>query len=315
VREQSPDQIASGSRPSTFNLQASAFNPNSKNLKLALQKEGRLTQQTMDLLRTVGLEFETYRARLFSACRNFDLELLYVRDDDIPEYVADGVVDLGVVGQNMVVESGFDVCELLPLGFGYCRLVVAVPKDDDIEMVEQLEGAKIATSYPASARKYFESRGIGVTLISVSGSVELAPTLGVASGIVELTATGSTLRINDLRDIDTVLTSQAALIANPATLEDAARRAKVDRLLMRFRAAMAAKDYKYVMMNVPRAALDRVEEVAHGLKSPTVVELADPAWVAVHTAVREEFFWDVIERLREAGATEILVTPIEKMIL
>ena len=280
-----------------------------------MQKEGRLTQQTLDLLRTVGLEFETYRARLFAECRNFDLQLLYVRDDDIPEYVADGVVDMGVVGQNMVIESEVDVCELLQLGFGYCRLVVAVPKDSDIEEVDGLRNAKIATSYPNSARSYFASRGIDVSLISVSGSVELAPTLGVASGIVELTATGSTLRINDLRVIETVLSSEAALIANPGTLENPVRRAKVDRLLMRLRAAMVAKDYKYVMMNVPRKALQRVEEVANGMKSPTVVELADPEWVAVHTAVREEFFWEAIEKLREAGATEILVTPIEKMIL
>ncbi|HEV3312615.1 MAG TPA: ATP phosphoribosyltransferase [Chloroflexota bacterium] len=288
---------------------------NGKNLKLALQKEGRLTQQTLELLRTVGLEFETYRARLFAECRNFPLELLYVRDDDIPEYVADGVVDLGVVGQNMVVESGFDVCELLSLGFGYCRLVVAVPKDSDVVAVSQLQGAKVATSYPESARGYFAAKALDVSLVSVSGSVELAPTLGVASAIVELTATGSTLRINDLRAIDTVLTSEAALIANPKTLESAERRRDVDRLMMRLRAAMMAKNYKYVMMNVPKSALDQVEQVAHGMKSPTVVELADPEWVAVHTAVREEFFWEVIEKLRAAGATEILVTPIEKMII
>lgn len=296
-------------------MSISLESPNGKNLKLALQKEGRLTQQSLDLLKAVGLEFETYRARLFAACRNFDLELLYVRDDDIPEYVADGVVDLGVVGQNLVVESGFDVCELLPLGFGFCRLVVAVPKESEIERVGQLQGAKIATSYPESAAGYFRRLEMDVSLIPVSGSVELAPTLGLASGIVELTATGSTLRINDLRAIDTVLTSQAVLIANPRTLEDGVRRAKVERLLMRFRAALVAKDYKYVMMNVPKNALGRVEEVAHGMKSPTVVQLADPDWVAVHTAVREEFFWEVIERLREAGATEILVSPIEKMIL
>ncbi len=286
-----------------------------RNIKLALQKEGRLTQPTLDLLRAVGLEFETYRARLFAACRNFDLELLYVRDDDIPEYVADGVVDLGVIGQNIVVESGFDVCELLPLGFGFCTLVVAVPKDSYVTSPEQLSGARIATSYPHSAGSYFQALGVNITLTPISGSVELAPTLGVASAIVELTATGSTLRINDLRAIGTVLTSQAALVANPPALEDPRKRLKIDRLLMRLRAAMTAHDYKYVMMNVPRAAMERVEEIAGGLKSPTVVELADPAWVAVHTAVKEATFWEVIEKLREAGAREILVTPIEKMIL
>jgi len=286
-----------------------------QNLRLAIQKDGRLTQPTLDLLRAVGLEFETYRARLFAACRNFELELLYVRDDDISEYVAEGVVDLGIVGQNLVVESGFDVCELLPLRFGYCSLVVAVPKDSTIQRVEELRGAKIATSYPQSAGRYFSSHGVEVSLIPVSGSVELAPALGVASGIVELTATGSTLRINDLRAIDTVLTSQAAVIANPAALERLEKRRKIDRLLMRLRAALVARDYKYVMMNVPKAALRQVEEVAHGMKSPTIVELADPNWVAVHTAVREEFFWEVIEKLRDAGASEILVSPIEKMIV
>lgn len=290
-------------------------NRRTKNLKLALQKDGRLTQPTVDLLRTIGLEFEIYRARLFAACRNFDLELLYVRDDDIPEYVADGVVDLGIVGQNGVVESGFDVCELATLGFGFCSLVVAVPKDSVIEGPEELAGAKIATSYPDSAGRYFADRGIPVAITPISGSVELAPALGVASAIVELTATGSTLRINDLRAIDTVLTSQAALIANPAALDDPTRRPKIDRLLMRFQAAMVAKQYKYVMMNVPRSALGQVEEIAGGMKSPTVVELADPNWVAVHTAVKEATFWEVIEKLREAGATEILVTPIEKMIV
>jgi ATP phosphoribosyltransferase len=290
-------------------------NLNHHNLKLAVQKDGRLTEQTMELLKTVGLEFETYRARLFAACRNFDLELLYVRDDDIPEYVAEGVVDLGIVGQNLVVERGFDVCELLPLGFGYCQLVVAVPKESGIEDPSQLAGAKVATSYPNCARRYFESRGVAVSLIPVSGSVELAPMLGVASAIVELSATGSTLRINDLRAIDTVLTSQAVLVANPHSLETPDRRQKIDRLLMRLRATLAAKDYKYVMMNVPRSALSRVEAVAPGMKSPTVVPLADPDWVAVHTAVSEEFFWDIIEALRAAGATEILVSSIEKLIL
>lgn len=288
---------------------------NHRNLKLAVQKDGRLTEKTMDLLKAVGLEFETYRARLFAACRNFPLELLYVRDDDIPEYVAEGVVDLGVVGQNLVVEYGFDVCEVLPLGFGYCQLVVAVPKESDIYTPEQLTGAKIATSYPNSARQYFEARDIDVSLIPVSGSVELAPTLGVASSIVELTATGSTLRINDLRAIDTVLTSQAALVANPRSLDLPERRKNIDQLLMRLRATLAAKDYKYIMMNVPRSALPEIENVDPGMKSPTVVPLADPDWVAVHTAVREEFFWDIIEALRVLGATEILVSPIEKLIV
>lgn len=287
----------------------------SRTVKLAVQREGRLSDNSTDLLRTVGLEFDSYRQRLFAACRNFDLELLFVRDDDIPEYVADGVADLGIVGRNLVLEYGKSVEELLPLGFGYCSLVVAVPDESPVERVRDLAGCKIATSYPNSARRYFEQAGVPVHVIPISGSVELTPTLGVAQAIVELTATGSTLRLNDLREIATVYTSEAVLIANHQALCDDRKRKTIDRLAVRLKAAIAAKAYKYIMMNAPRAALHEIEHVTPGLKSPTIVDLADPDWVAVHAAVQAEMFWDVIERLRELGASEILVTPIESMIM
>jgi ATP phosphoribosyltransferase len=285
------------------------------NIKLALQKEGRLSASSTDLLHTVGLEFDSYRQRLFAACRNFDLELLFVRDNDIPEYVADGVADLGIVGRNLVLEYGRPVEELLALGFAYCSLVVAVPNESPVESVRDLTGSKIATSYPNSTRQYFERKGVSVQIIPISGSVELTPTLGVAEAIVELTATGSTLRLNDLREIDTVYTSEAVLVANTAALQDGRKRKTIDRLRVRLKAAIAAKSYKYIMMNAPRSALHDIERVTPGLKSPTVVDLADPNWVAVHAAVQAEMFWDVIERLRELGASEILVTPIESMIM
>jgi ATP phosphoribosyltransferase len=284
-------------------------------VKLALQREGRLSEGSTSLLHRVGLEFDSYRNRLFASCRNFDLELLFVRDDDIPEYVADGVADLGIVGRNLVLESGCPVEELLPLGFGYCSLVVAVPDDSDMHAPSDLAGARIATSYPNSARRYFEDRAVPVQIVPVSGSVELTPTLGVARGIVELTATGSTLRVNDLREIDTVYTSEAELIANPEALADEHRARTIDRLTVRLKAAIAARAYKYIMMNAPRRALDAIERTTPGLKSPTVVDLADPDWVAVHAAVDAERFWDIIEQLRELGASEILVTPIESMIM
>jgi ATP phosphoribosyltransferase len=284
-------------------------------VKLALQREGRLSEGSTSLLHRVGLEFDSYRNRLFATCRNFDLELLFVRDDDIPEYVADGVADLGIVGKNLVLEYGHPVTELLPLGFGYCSLVVAVPNESDAQTPADLAGARIATSYPSSARRYFDERSIPVQIVPVSGSVELTPALGVATGIVELTATGSTLRVNDLREIDTVYTSEAELIANPQSLEDAARARTIDRLCVRLKAAIAARAFKYIMMNAPRSALEAIEHTATGLKSPTVVDLADPDWVAVHAAVDAERFWDIIERLRELGASEILVTPIESMII
>jgi ATP phosphoribosyltransferase len=238
-----------------------------------------------------------------------------VRDDDIPEYVADGVADLGIVGRNLVLEYGHTVDELLPLGFGYCSLVIAVPHESPIEAVADLEGMKVATSYPNSARAYFDRHGVRAQIILISGSVELTPALGVAQAIVELTATGSTLRLNDLREIDTVYKSEAVLIGNPESLKNPLKAKNAERLCVRLKAAIDARAFKYIMMNAPRSALDDIRGVAPGLKSPTVVDLADPDWVAVHAAIDAEKFWDIIERLRELGASEILVTPIESMIM
>jgi ATP phosphoribosyltransferase len=286
----------------------------SRNVKLALQRNGRLSESSTELLHAVGLKFDSYQQRLFAACRNFDLELLFVRDDDIPEYVADGVADIGIVGRNLIHEYSQPVEEILPLGFGYCSLVVAVPNESPVQRPEDLTGAKIATSYPNSARAYFQSKGVEVRIIPIAGSVELTPTLGVASAIVELTATGSTMRLNDLREIDTVYTSEAVLVANPEALADEERRRTIDRLCLRLKAAITATNFKYIMMNAPRSMLAEIEDVTPGLKSPTVVDLADPDWVAVHAAINAEQFWDIIERLRELGASEILVTPIESII-
>jgi len=293
----------------------------SRNVKLALQREGRLSRNSTELLETVGLQFDNYRQRLFAACRNFDLELLFVRDDDIPEYVADGVVDLGIVGQNLVreyvrSEDGTGrVTEVLPLGFGFCSFVIAVPNDSDVQHASDLAGSKVATSYPNSARAYFKEQGVTVQIIPISGSVEITPTLGVAQAVAELTATGSTLRLNDLREIDTIYTSEAVLVANTVSLEQPDKRRTIDRLVVRLRAALAARSYKYIMMNAPRSALDEITRLTPGLKSPTIVDLGDPDWVAVHTVVHAETFWDVIERLRELGASEMLITPIESMVM
>ncbi len=284
-------------------------------LRLAVQRSGRLTEETLGLLHAIGLEFESYGQRLFSHCRNFPLSILYGRDDDIPDYVARGTVDIGVVGQNLVHEEGVEVEELLPLGFGYCSLVVAVLRDSPWQSPEDLRNARIATSYPNSARRFFEAMGGNPEIITISGSVEVAPSLGLADAVVELTATGSTLLLNDLRQIHTILDSQAALVANPDAVADPERRANVDRLLMRIDAVRAAKRYKYVMMNAPEAALPAIREVIPGLKAPTVVPLADPGWVAVHTAIEEARFWELVERLRAVGATEILVSPLEKLLL
>ncbi len=284
-------------------------------IKLAIQRSGRLTEHSLELLRHIGLNFESYGQRLFSKARNFPLSILYARDDDIPDYVDLGTVDLGIVGRNLVHEKGADVEELLALGYGYCSLVVAVPHDSESNTVEQLKHARIATSYPKSARAYFEGLGGKPEIIEISGSVEVAPALGVADAIVELTATGSSLQLNDLRPIQTILESEAVLIANPASLADPPRRAQIDRLLMRFKAVQEATKYKYVMMNAPSEALGEIRAILPGQKAPTVVPLADPGWVAVHSVIEEEVFWEKIEQLRAAGASAIIVSAIDKFLL
>ncbi|CAA9544522.1 MAG: ATP phosphoribosyltransferase _ HisGl [uncultured Thermomicrobiales bacterium] len=284
-------------------------------LKLAIQRSGRLTDPTLALLRSIGLDFESYGQKLVSHCRNFPLSILFGRDDDIPELVGLGTVDLGIVGRNLVHEEGHEVVELQALGFGACSLVVAVLRDAPHQAAADLASSRIATSYPRSTRRFFEGLGGKPEVITISGSVEVAPTLGIADAIVDLTATGSSLLLNDLRPIATILESEAVLVANPAAHADPERRATIDRLLLRVRAVNAARRFKYVVMNAPESALPAIRAVVPGLKAPTVVPLATPGWVAVHTAIEEETFWDSVEQLRAAGATDILVSSLEKLLL
>ena len=284
-------------------------------LRLAIQRSGRLTDDTLSLLRLIGLEFESYGQRLLSRCRNFPLSILYGRDDDIPGYVDTGTADLGIVGRNLVYEEGVDVEELVALGFGYCSLVVAVMRDSPYQSIEDVKDVKLATSYPNSALRFFAEMGATPEIITLSGSVEMAPGLGLADGIVELTATGSTLILNDLRQLGTILESEAVLVANRASLEDPEKKLQIDRLMLRINAVRAAKRFKYLMMNAPESALDEIKRIVPGLKSPTVVPLQISGWVAVHMAIQEDIFWESIEQLRAAGATEILVSSLDKLLL
>ena len=284
-------------------------------LRLAIQRSGRLTDDTLTLLRLIGLEFESYGQRLLSRCRNFPLSILYGRDDDIPGYVDTGTADLGIVGRNLIYEEGVEVEELVALGFGYCSLVIAVHRDAPYQCAEDVKDIKLATSYPNSARRFFREHGAEPEIITLSGSVEMAPALGLADAIVELTATGSTLIINDLRQIHTILESEAVLVANKTSLEDPEKKQQIDRLLLRINAVRAARRFKYLMMNAPESALDDIKRIVPGLKSPTVVPLQIPGWVAVHMAIQEDIFWESIEQLRAAGATEILVSSLDKLLL
>jgi ATP phosphoribosyltransferase len=289
-------------------------NINNKNLKLAIQKQGRLTDETLEFLRKSGLEFESYKQKLFSSCRNFPLEILYVRDDDIPNYVASGIVDLGILGQNVLNEERPIVKKLLNLRYGFCSLTLAVPKESEIKDVSELRGKTIATSYPQSTKKFFSENNIPVEIVSISGSVEIAPALGVAQAIVDLVSTGSTLALNDLRALTKVYDSESVLIAN----EDALKNGKKDlleKLITRFKGVLSAKNYKYVMMNVPEEILPKIKKIIPGLKSPTISPLATKGWLSVQTVIKEDIFWETIEKLKQIGASGIIVLPIEKIII
>lgn len=289
-------------------------NINNNNLKLAIQKQGRLTDETLEFLRRSGLEFESYKQRLFSSCRNFPLEILYVRDNDIPNYVASGTVDLGILGQNVLNEERPKVKKLLNLRYGFCSLTLAVPKESEIKDINELEGKTIATSYPESTKKFFNENNISVKVVSISGSVEITPALGVAQAIVDLTSTGSTLALNDLRAITKIYDSEAVLIANEQTLVNG-KKDLLGKLMTRFKGVLSAKDYKYVMMNAPEDVLPKIRKIIPGLKSPTISPLANKGWLSVQTVIKEDVFWETIEKLKQVGASGIIVLPIEKMII
>jgi ATP phosphoribosyltransferase len=261
------------------------------------------------------MQLETHGQRLYGAVRNFDLDLLFTRDDDIPLYVASGTADLGIVGRNLIEEEDASVTELMPLGFGHCALVLAVPRDGSVRCLEELAGKRIATKYPRTARRFLAERGIDADLVSLSGALELAPVLDIASAIIDLSATGSSLAAHDLVPLCEIAQSEAVLVANPTVLEDEVKSVLVRRLLVRLRASLAARGHKYLVLNAPTSAVERIAQLVPGLRSPSVIPLAEPGWVAVHTIVRGDAFWDVVEALKDAGAEGILVAPVEQMLL
>lgn len=289
-----------------------------KRLRIAIQKNGRLTERTIGLLERCGLEFEWSKDRLYSSCDNMAVDLLLVRDDDIPGYLKDGVCDLGVVGLNIIKESLIEktagVAVVRSLGFGACRLALAQPKDRPYAGPASLEGTRIATSYPNILAGFLGAAGVRASVVTLSGSVELAPTLDVADAVCDLVSTGRTLRSNGLREVETLLESECVLAKSGKALIPSQERV-LERLLSRLDGVLRAEDAKYVMMNAPAEAVARIREVLPGLEEPTVIPLASgDGRVAVHSVAREPVFWETIERLKAAGATSILVVPIEKMI-
>jgi ATP phosphoribosyltransferase len=283
-------------------------------LKLAVQKSGRLSDRSLELIRECGISFQDHRgsSRLKSESSDFPLELLFLRDDDIPEYVADGVADLGIVGENVIAEQQEEGRILKRLGFGRCRLAVAVPKASPFNSLDDLRGRGIATTYPHIVSRYLAEHGVSMEIRAVSGSVEITPSIGLADAIADLVSTGSTLISNGLRELTTVMTSEAILIATKSLPER--KEELLQQLLFRLDAVLAARNYKYILLNVPNEQIAAVSALLPGMKSPTVVPLAEPGWSSIHSVVAESQFWERIESLKQAGAQGILVLPIEKMI-
>jgi ATP phosphoribosyltransferase len=283
-------------------------------MKIAVQRSGRLTEDSVNLLRACGLDFEFQKQSLYSPCKNFNLDILAIRDDDIPEYVQDGVADLGIVGENIIRERNAKVDILATLGFGGCRLMISIPQRSPIKKISDLQGSRIGTTYPNILKGFLRANKVKAEVIELSGSVELAPSLDVADTICDLVSTGTTAKMNGLKPFCTVLESQAVLIANPEIRKDKKKRPDMERLSIRLRGSLEARGKRYLMMNAPVQSLDRIKGILPSLKSPTVVPLADPNLVAVHSVVAEDVFWDVMEKLKKAGATGIIVVPIETII-
>ena len=282
-------------------------------LRIAVQSKGRLFDDTMHLLVEADIKISATKRTLLVQASNFPLEVLYLRDDDIPQSVATGVADLGVVGENEFVERGEPADIVSRLGFSKCRLSLAIPKDIDYPGLSWFDGKKIATSYPGILGKFMEEHGIHADIHVITGSVEISPGIGLADAIFDIVSSGSTLVSNNLREVEVVMQSEALLIGNANM--DADKRKTLQEMLFRFEAVRSAEDKKYVRMNAPKAHLDEIVSVLPGLKSPTIIPLADDEWCSVHTVLDQKRFWEIIGKLKELGAQGILVTPIEKMIL
>ena len=282
-----------------------------KTLKIAIQKSGRLNEKSVELLKNCGLSFENYKSSLISTVSNFPLEILFLRDDDIPEYVQDGIADLGIVGENVISETEVDVSYLQKLGFGKCTLKLAVQNNSDIQNINDLNGKAIATSYPVILKKFLDKNNIKADIRTISGSVEISPGLGLSDAIFDIVSTGGTLKSNGLQPFADVLSSEAVLIgrkgeeSNPLIVE----------LIQRVQSVLRAKETKYVVLNAEAKNLDMIVKLLPGVKSPTVVPLAEEGWVAIHTVISERDFWEKISLLKNAGAQGIVVMPIEKIIL
>ena len=282
-------------------------------LRIAVQKKGRLSDDSLKLIKECGIKFNNGTGKLKASATNFPMEFLFLRDDDIPGYVQDGIADIGIVGANEAAEKDKDVEWVKHLGFSKCRLSLAIDKNETYNGLSDFEGKSLATSYPKILGDYLKENGVNAEINEISGSVEIAPSIGLAYGICDIVSSGSTLMSNGLKEVEVIFKSEAVLLANKHLSET--KRETLDSLLFRFEAVQAAKNNKYILLNAPHESVDKIIQILPGMKSPTVLPLAKEGWSSVHTVIREDDFWQIIEDLRKAGAEGILVVPIEKMIV
>ncbi len=284
-----------------------------KRLRVAVQKSGRLNEDSLKLLKDAGISIDNGREQLKAASGNFPLEVFYLRNGDIPQYLRDGVVDVAIIGENVLVEKGKDIIVAEKLAFSKCRVSLAVPKSVKYNGIKDFEGKKIATSYPNTVNEFLAKNGISADLHIINGSVEIAPNIGLADAICDIVSSGSTLFKNNLKEVEVMLTSEAVLAVSP--LISSERKELLSKLQFRIQSVLRARKSKYILMNVPNSKIEDVVKLLPGMRSPTVLPLAEEGWSSLHTVISEERFWEVIDELKENGAEGILVAPIEKMVL
>ncbi len=284
-----------------------------KKLHIAVQKSGRLHDESLKLLNDCGISIDNGKDQLKAVARNFPLEIFYLRNGDIPQYLRDGVVDIAIIGENLLVEKGDDILIKEKLGFSKCRVSIAIPKEDTYKGVESLIGKKIATSYPNTVKGFLVEKGIDAELHIINGSVEIAPNIGLSDAVCDIVSSGSTLFKNNLKEVEVLIKSEAVLAAS-STL-DAEKNVILKKLQFRIQSVLKGRQSKYILMNVPNDSIDRISSILPVLKSPTVLPLAEPGWSSLHSVINEGKFWKVIDELKAAGAQDILVCPVEKMVL
>jgi len=282
-------------------------------IKIAIQKSGRLSDDSLKLIKECGIKFNNGKGKLKAVSDNFPIEFLFLRDDDIPGYVEDGVAHLGIVGENVLLEKENKVETVKALGFSKCRLSIGVDRNWGYNGISELNGKSIATSYPKILGDFLKKENVTAEIHEISGSVEIAPSIGLADAVCDIVSSGSTLLSNGLKEVDVIMQSQAVLIANKQLDED--QRALLDQLLFRIKAVQEGKKNKYILLNAPNHSIDKIKGLLPGMKSPTVLPLAEKGWSSLHSVVKEDEFWEVITQLKDAGAEGILVAPIEKMII